>query len=59
MDEMYKIDELSFLDLPEEMIWLILSHLEDSELYFNVRSVCQMLQDVVENYINICKYSKD
>ena len=56
MDEMYRNDELSFLDLPEEMIWLILSHLEDYELYLNVRSVCQMLQDVVEDYIDICKY---
>ena len=44
-----------FLDLPEEIIWYILSHLEDAELYFNVRCICRMLQDTVEGYIEIGK----
>ena len=57
MEEVCRTNKISFIDLPEEMIWFILSHLEDAELYFNVRCVCQMLQDIVEEYINIGKYT--
>lgn len=44
-----------FLDLPEEIIRCILSHLEDAELFFNVRCICRLLQDIVEGYIEIGK----
>ena len=49
-------EETCLLDLPEEMILFILTYLEDAELFFNVRCVCQRLKYVVQNYIEIGKY---
>ena len=56
MDEVTENKETCLLDLPEEMILFILSYLEDAELYYNVRCVCQRLRYVVQNYIEIGKY---
>ena len=55
MDQPIKRKRNYFLDLPEEIIWCILSHLEDAELFFNVRCTCRILQDIVEDYIEIGK----
>lgn len=50
------IKETCLLDLPEEMILFILTYLEDAELFFNVRCVCQRLKYAVQSYIEIGKY---
>ena len=56
MDKVTENKETYLLDLPEEMILFILTYLEDAELFFNVRCVCQRLKRVVQNYIEIGKY---
>ena len=53
MDKVTENKESYLLDLPEEMILFILTYLEDAELFFNVRCVCQKLKYVVQNYIEI------
>ena len=55
MAQVFKKNKNIFLDLPEEIIWFILSHFEDAELYFNVRCICRVLKDIVEEYIKIGK----
>ena len=44
------------LDLPEEILRLIFTHLEDDILYLKLRVVCHQLKIHVENFVELGMY---
>ena len=45
-----------FLDLPEDVIRIIFTLLEDAEVYCKLRLVCRQLREYAEKYIQPGKY---
>ena len=46
-----------FLDLPEDVLRIIFTFLEDFEVYCKLRLVCRQLRDAAEKYVQPGKYN--
>ena len=47
-----------FLNLPEEVLRMILANLQDHEIYFDVREACRQLKYLAESLVRIGRYGK-
>ena len=47
---------MNILDLPTEIIRIVLDYLPDKDVYFNIRSVCHRLRDIGNDHVQLGKW---